>query len=138
VCAHLYPVDHSVARPPRDRSAHIVAAPPPAAFDDALSRTAEAGESDQFDERVWGPPPTAEQLAGARRVARGALGEALERALSGALTREEAARQLGVTPQAVSKRVASGGLIALRRGRVKRLPAWQFHEDGALPSLSAS
>jgi hypothetical protein len=123
----------------RELAAELVAEDAPAeligAFDDALSRTAGAGESDQFDERLWGPSPTAEQLAEARRVARGALGEPLERALADALTREQAARQLGVTPQAVSKRVASGGLVALRRGRVKWFPAWQFHEDGALPGL---
>ncbi len=45
------------------------------------------------------------------------------------------AMALGITPQAVSKRVASGGLLALRRGRVNRLPAWQFYEDTVLPGL---
>jgi Protein of unknown function (DUF2384) len=123
----------------RELAAELVADDTPVeligAFDDALSRTAGAGESDQLDARLWGPSPTAEQLVEARRAARGVLGEALERALSGALTREEAARQLGVTPQAVSKRSVSGGLVALRRGRVKWFPAWQFYEDGALPGL---
>jgi DNA-binding IclR family transcriptional regulator len=46
------------------------------------------------------------------------LQRAMHDALSGALTREQAARRLGITPQAVSKRAAAGGLVALRRGRV--------------------
>jgi hypothetical protein len=56
-------------------------------------------------------------------------------ALTGALTREQAAQRLGISPQAVSKRVASGGLVALHRGRVSQLPAWQFYEGGVLPGL---
>jgi hypothetical protein len=124
----------------RELAAELVAEDVPldliGALDDALSRAAEAGESDELDERVWGLAPSAERLAEARRVARGALDEALARALAGSLTREQAARRLGVTPQAISKRLASRGLVALRRGRVRRFPAWQFHEDGALPGLA--
>ena len=63
------------------------------------------------------------------------LASAMNDALSSALTREQAAQRLGITPQAVSKRVAAGGLIALRRGRVSRFPAWQFYEEGVLPGL---
>jgi hypothetical protein len=105
------------------------------AFDAALSRTAAADESDQLDEALWGRAPSDRELALARRASYTKLEGALRDALSDALTREQAATRLGITPQAVSKRVASGGLIALRRGRVSRLPAWQFYEDGALPGL---
>lgn len=35
----------------------------------------------------------------------------------------------------MSKRRAARGLVALRRGREWRLPAWQFHEDSVLPGL---
>jgi hypothetical protein len=124
---------------PRELAAELVAADTPVAligaFDDALSRAA-AGEADELDDSLWGPAPTDQELAEARRVAQGALDEALERALAGALTREEAARRLGITPQAVSKRLAAGRLVAVARGRVKRFPRWQFHEDGVLPGLA--
>jgi hypothetical protein len=123
----------------RELAAELVAEEAPVdlieALDDALSRVAEAGESDELDQRLWGPAPSAERLAEARRAAHGALDEALERALARSLTREEAARRLGVTPQAISKRLGSGGLVALRRGRVRRFPVWQFHEDGVLTGL---
>jgi hypothetical protein len=105
------------------------------AFDAALSRTAAADETDQLDEGLWGRAPSDRELALARRASYATLEDALRDALSDALTREQAATRLGITPQAVSKRVASGALIALRRGRVSRLPAWQFYEDGTPPGL---
>jgi hypothetical protein len=105
------------------------------AFDAALSRTAAAGETDSLDEALWEPAPTDQELAQARHVTYPALQDAMREALSDALTREQAAQRLGVTPQAVSKRIASGGLVALRRGRANRLPAWQFYEDRELPGL---
>ncbi len=105
------------------------------AFDAALSRTAAAGETDSLDEALWGRAPTDEELAHARHVTYPALQDAMREALSAALTREQAAQRLGVTPQAVSKRITSGALVALRRGRVNRLPAWQFYEDRELPAL---
>lgn len=106
-----------------------------AAFDAALSRTADAGETDNLDEDLGGQAPTDQELTRARQLAYPALQDALREALSDALTREQAAQRLGVTPQAVSKRINSGGLVALRRGRVNHLPAWQFHEDRELLGL---
>lgn len=111
---------------------------PPAligAFDAALSRTAAADETDSLDEALWGQAPTDQELAQARHTTYPALQDAMREALSAVMTREQAAQRLGVTPQAVSKRIASGGLVALRRGRVNHLPAWQFHEDRELPGL---
>jgi hypothetical protein len=105
------------------------------AFEAALSRAAAADETDRLDESLWGSSPTDDELANARGDSHVTLASAMQDALSGALTREQAAQRLGMTPQAVSKRVASGGLLALRRGRVSRLPAWQFYEDGVLPGL---
>jgi hypothetical protein len=90
---------------------------------------------DELDESPWGPAPTDSQLASARESGRTAVGEALSAALEGALTRAQAGQRLDISPQAVSKRVAAGSLLALRRGREKRLPSWQFHEDGVLPGL---
>ncbi|HLM84790.1 MAG TPA: hypothetical protein VK272_01235 [Solirubrobacteraceae bacterium] len=105
------------------------------AFDAALSRSAAANETDQLDETLWGSTPTDQELALARRTGYSTLASAMHDALSDALTRDQAAERLGITPQAVSKRVASGGLVALRRGRINRVPAWQFYEDTVLPGL---
>ena len=124
---------------PRELAAELAAEEASAAligaFDAALSRTAAAEETDQLDEALWGSAPTDHELAQARRAGNVTLEGAMRDALSGALTREQAAQRLGITPQAVSKRVASGGLVALHRGRVSRLPAWQFYEDNVLPGL---
>jgi hypothetical protein len=124
---------------PRELAAELAAEEAPAAligaFDAALSRTAAADETDQLDEVLWGSAPPDHELAHARWASNVTLEGAIRDALSGALTREQAAQRLGITPQAVSKRVASGSLLALRRGRVSRLPAWQFYEDGVLPGL---
>jgi hypothetical protein len=124
---------------PRELAAELAAEEASAAligaFDAALSRTAAADETDQLDEALWGSAPTDRKLARARRASSVTLEGAMRDALAGALTREQAAERLGITPQAVSKRVASGGLLALRRGRVSWLPAWQFYEGGMLPGL---
>jgi hypothetical protein len=107
-----------------------------AAFEDALSRAAAAQEWHGFDDALWGPAPTESELAEARRRARAELDDALAVALSDALGREAVARRLGISPQAVSKRLGAGSLVALSRGRAKHFPAWQFHEDGVLPGLA--
>ncbi|MGA2010072.1 MAG: hypothetical protein ABSH51_06005 [Solirubrobacteraceae bacterium] len=106
------------------------------ALDDALSCAAAAGEPPEFDDALWGPEPTGGQLLAANQTAHAALMEALALALDGALTREQVAQRLGVSPQAVSKRLAAGGLVALSRGRQRRFPAWQFSDDGPLPGLA--
>jgi excisionase family DNA binding protein len=105
-------------------------------LDDALTRAAGADEEDDLDESVWGPDPTDDQLADARKQAARSLADALRAALDDALTRSEAAERLGITPQAVSKRLAAGGLVALRRGRERRFPAWQFQDGDVLPGLA--
>jgi hypothetical protein len=124
---------------PRDLAAELAALQAPTAligaFEAALSRAAATEETDQLNETVWGPSPTDYEFAAARGASHTTLESAMHDALSGSLTREQAAERLGITPQAVSKRMASGGLIALRRGRVSRLPAWQFYEDRVLPGL---
>lgn len=76
-----------------------------------------------------------QELADAQRVAYVALEDAMRDALSGALSCEEVMQRLGITPQAVSRRLEGGRLLALSRGRVGWFPAWQFHEDGVLPGL---
>ncbi len=105
------------------------------AFDAALSRSAAGDEIEQLDEGLWGSVPSDKELASARSVSYSALVGAMRGAVGDALTREQAAERLGITPQAVSKRIASGGLVALRRGRLNWLPTWQFYEDSVLPGL---
>jgi hypothetical protein len=107
------------------------------AVDDVLMRAAAADEPHERDGTPWAPAPSDVDVRDARRTAQQALDDAMEGALDRALTREEAARRLGISTQAVSKRVAAGALVALTRGRSKRFPLWQFHEDGVLPGLGA-
>jgi len=90
---------------------------------------------DPLDDKLWGPEPTAEDLAEADRIGRAAVQGALGAALDGALTRDQAADRIGVTPQAVSERRKADKLLGLRRGREWRFPAWQFADDGTVPGL---
>jgi hypothetical protein len=85
---------------------------------------------------AWGPEPSEAEVIEAHVAAEFAEKEALEAALDGALTREEAAARLGVSSQAVSERRKTGKLIGLERGREWRFPAWQFYEAGTLPALA--
>jgi hypothetical protein len=105
------------------------------ALDEALAQAADE-DAGELDEALWGPAPTATQLADARRVAARSRREALQAALAEALTRGEAAELLGISPQAVSKRHAAGALVALPRGREWRFPAWQFGDGGTLAGLA--
>jgi hypothetical protein len=84
---------------------------------------------------AWGPPPSASDVAGARWFGLATERSALSTALEGALTRDQAAEQIGVTPQAISERLKSRKLVALRRGREWRFPAWQFADDGTVAGL---
>ena len=107
-----------------------------AAFDDALARAAAANPRRCGRARRSRPPPDDARLAEARRVAQRAQQEALSAVMADALTRQEAAELLGISPQAVSKRHAAGALVALTRGRELHFPAWQFHEGATLPRLA--
>ncbi len=124
---------------PRELATELTTREAPAtligAFDAVLSPSGAGDDMDELDDSLWGSTPTDEELALARRASYATLAGAMREALSDTLTRDQAAERLGITPQAVSKRVASGGLVALRRGRVNRLPAWQFYEDTVLPGL---
>jgi excisionase family DNA binding protein len=91
---------------------------------------------DGLDPEDWGAAPSTAQLRAARKVKERARKAALAAVLEDALTREQAAEQLGVTPQAVSERMKAGKLTSVRRGREWRFPAWQFGEDDALAGLA--
>jgi hypothetical protein len=102
----------------------------------AIADALRAASADALDERLWGPRPTDADVAAAQRASQAAVAGALTEALTNALSRDEAALRLGISPQAVSKRLAAGALVALTRGRTRWFPAWQFHEDGVLPGLA--
>lgn len=104
---------------------------------DAIGTVIAAPASPENGSDDWGAAPTAAQLAEARAAQEHARHAALAQVLEGALTREQAASRLGITPQAVSERLRSDRLTAVRRGREWRFPAWQFGLDDTLPGLSA-
>jgi hypothetical protein len=111
-------------------------AAPEQAISDALSASDDVGGLAALLARV-GPlsPPPVDPLAPAR--ARGAQfkGELLSRA-GGALRLGEAARQLGVSSQAVHARRKRGTLLAVPQANGEWLyPLCQFGPDGALPGL---
>ena len=83
----------------------------------------------------WGPLPSSTEISAAQNAGDRMRAAALDSALAGALTREDAAARLGVSPQAVSDRLKAGKLIGLRRGREWRFPVWQFGDDSTLPGL---
>ena len=124
---------------PRQLAEELFERPAPpgliAALSGALERLRDGADGGDLDEALWGAQPGEGEIAAARITGEATVEKALEQALHGALTRDEAAERLGISPQAVSKRRAARSLVALRRGREWRLPAWQFHEDGVLPGL---
>ena len=92
-------------------------------------------QPDRVDEDLWGPEPSADELAEADEAGQAAVQKVLGAALDGALTRDQAAARIGITPQAVSERRKAGKLLGLRRGREWRFPAWQFADDGTVWAL---
>jgi hypothetical protein len=104
------------------------------------AQAAEEVEQDQLDawRDVLGPKPDAAELR--KAAAFGLVAEHADRAtvVSGSLSRTQAARILGVSPQAISAMRRQGRLVALTVGRDLTLPAWQFDaetSDGRLAGL---
>ncbi|MFT4286549.1 helix-turn-helix domain-containing protein [Nocardioides sp.] len=89
---------------------------------------AAAAAGDPFDE-FWGPAPTRTQSLLDRVGGLAATQRLRNEVLSVSLTRSEAAEALGISPQAVSERIESRSLLALKSGREWRMPAWQFDLD---------
>ena len=54
-----------------------------------------------------------------------------------ALTEREAAALLGVSESRVRQRVGEGSLYAVRAGRERRLPRFQFADEGLVPNVGA-
>jgi hypothetical protein len=61
----------------------------------------------------------------------------LTEAEGGSFSAEEAAREIGISKQAILKRYQKGQLIAWREERQNavRFPVWQFHERGVLRGI---
>lgn len=103
---------------------------------DAAAAAIDEARTDGFDIASLGGPPASSEVRAATLVGEGARREAMAWVLADALTREEAADRLGVTPQAISERLKAGKITAIRRGREWRFPAWQFGDDAVLPGLA--
>lgn len=102
---------------------------------DLLDRVLAIHPAEGLDEKLWGPAPSTGALKAAEAAAERSYEAALARVLSDALTREQAAARLGVSPQAVSKRTRANGLVAMRHGGQQWYPRWQFYDDGVVPEL---
>jgi excisionase family DNA binding protein len=94
--------------------------------------------ADDLQERFWGPAPDATTVV--RAVFDDLADQFAQRRAVAAdgISRDEAAELLGVTPQSITARLASGKLVGIKIGREWRLPAWQFDPDdpsGVLPDL---
>lgn len=113
-------------------------AAPEQAISDALSASDDVGGLAALLARVGPlttPPP--DPLAAARARGAQAKGELLRKA-GGGLRLGEAARQLGVSSQAVHARRKRGTLLAVPQANGEWLyPLCQFGPDGALPGLGA-
>jgi hypothetical protein len=113
-------------------------AAPEQAIADALSASDDVGGLAALLSRVAPlTPPAADPLAGARARGAQAKGELLRRA-GGGLRLGEAARRMGVTPQAVHARRKRGTLLAVPQANGEWLyPACQFGSDGPLHGVGA-
>jgi hypothetical protein len=113
-------------------------AAPEAALEDALAASDDVGGlAGLLAEVAPLAPPAADPLAAARARGARAKGELL-RAAGGGLRLADAARRMGVTPQAVHARRKRGTLLAVPQPNGEHLyPACQFGPDGVLPGLAA-
>ena len=103
-----------------------------------LTAAATAADEDDLDSRFWGPSP--DSAAVTRAVFEDLSDQFAQRrhVAANAISRDEAAELLGVSPQSVTARLSSRKLIGIKVGREWRLPTWQFDPDdptGVLPDL---
>jgi hypothetical protein len=91
-----------------------------------------------LDAALWGRSPAARAVRTAASDNL-ALGVARRGAvLATSVTRNDVARALGKSDQAVSAMLERGSLLGLKEGREWRIPAWQLEPDrpeGVLPGL---
>jgi hypothetical protein len=94
--------------------------------------------SDDLDERFWGPAPDSVSAVKAAAADLSAQFAQRRQLAADSVSRDDAAELLGITPQSVTSKLASGKLIGIKSGREWRLPRWQFDADnasGVLPDL---
>jgi hypothetical protein len=84
---------------------------------------------------AYGPDPSAEAISEAHAWTDRIGAEQRRALIAESFTRDEAARLVGVTPQAVSDKLGRGEPLGVKEGREWRLPKWQFDLDGVLPGL---
>jgi hypothetical protein len=91
-----------------------------------------------LDAATWGRQPSARAVRAAA-ADNLALGVARRGAvLAASVTRNDVARALGKSDQAISAMLDRGSLLGLKEGREWRIPAWQLDPDrpeGVLPGL---
>jgi hypothetical protein len=87
-------------------------------------------EPQDLDTQLWGEAPTRAQVAEADlQVASRAVGMRNDVSAS-SVRRAQAAKWLGISPQAVSERLEAQKLVGFKLGNSWRLPSWQFASDG--------
>lgn len=94
-----------------------------------------ASPSRRLDPARWGPAPDADETRAAAAANAVRLARERTEVAAAAMSREDVAELLGVSPQAVSNRIRSGRLVAIREGRRWLLPVWQLDAGSADPVL---
>ncbi|UQX11480.1 helix-turn-helix domain-containing protein [Candidatus Mycobacterium methanotrophicum] len=107
---------------------------------DRLEAAATAESPDDLDERFWGPGP--DSVTAAKAVFADLSDQFAQRQQLAAngISRDDAAKLLGITAQSVTAKLASRKLVGIKSGREWRLPTWQFDPDVptcVLPDLDA-
>jgi signal recognition particle subunit SEC65 len=104
-----------------------------------LEAAASGGEADDLDERFWGRSP--DSATAVRAVFADLRDQFAQRQqlAANSITRDDAAKLLGISAQSVTDKLAARKLVGIKVGREWRLPAWQFEPDmpdSVLPDLN--
>ena len=103
---------------------------------DLIDRTlATLHGDDSLAQDVWGKEPTRAEMNDARAKAEYSRAVAVEQTVRDSLTRDEVAKRLGISAQAVSKRVKADQLVVLQHGGRGQYPLWQFADDGVIAAI---
>jgi hypothetical protein len=140
VDAVIDPVDVGATTPDHRRLRASVAAVVDVATDAELDRlkAAVVSDSDDIDERFWGPAP--DSVTASKAVFADLTDQFAQRRqlVAESISRDEAADLLDVAAQSVTAKLATRKLVGMKVGREWRLPAWQFEPEmpsGVLPDL---
>ena len=107
---------------------------------EAFASTVEAGSAaGGLDPAFWGADPDEPRMVADVLGNLAVQFEARRRVESASVGRDEVARLLGVSAQAVTEALAAGRMVGLKRGRTWLIPAWQLDADaetGVLAGIS--